>query len=102
MASEVGDGAEDAGSVADGVALVALFADADVDVEKFALRFDLAAGAIGVEIVAVCAFEASRAVPLSAAEMIIEDSQQLGVAVDQSLQFCARGSWYCLGESGCC
>ena len=79
-----------AGSVAEGISLIALFADSDVLVEDFALGVHFAADSFCVEVVVYRAFEAVVALPLSASEMIVQDGQDVGIVGDEGLDLGAR------------
>lgn len=69
-------------TVVESVAFVALFADAHVLVEEFALRAYLAANPLGVEEEVLGALEADCAIPLGTSKVVIESSKELGVVVD--------------------
>mgnify|MGYP006915235183 CR=1 FL=1 len=76
-----------AGAVEERVALIAGLADALRLVEVAALGRDLAADALGVEEVSLGALEACLAVPLAAAEVVVESHQQFWLRPHQILDW---------------
>jgi hypothetical protein len=84
---------DDTSSIIKTVALVALLANANVLVKEFTLRTDLAADSLGVEVVVLRARETISSVPSSAAEEVIESSQDFRALIDQCLELGARGHW---------
>jgi hypothetical protein len=83
-------------AIVESVTSVALLADADVLIEELALGGDLTTDTIDVEIVVLGALLAGSAIPLCAAEVVIESYLKSSIVCHQSLH-----DWGHLSECGC-
>ena len=104
MAARVGlvsESSDGAGTIDQTVALVALFADADVLVEQPALGVHFAASSVDVEVESDRAGKTGVTVPLCAAEVIVEGHQDGWVVGDQILHLLGRWSRYCVAVKAC-